>query len=1464
MRLHLDRNQGNEFSLVSGAGAPDLEQLCASARKSVGDPEEFYQYQVQKIGGTRSDAYTQFCRYLGLDYSLTSDRAQAYGYLRRVYIECWPDNVTSSEDLMGYANALVAGDPATVVAVLADFAQQNLRKPITAPAVWQHLVSHGFHPRRLTNDSRVMPAVEELRRRFADSIKPDLIAGEIIRRRETGDILNALNDGDIVVLHGSPGEGKSGVLYELTQRLQEENRVFLPVRLDRHEPRNTPQQFGQDLGLPESPVTCLEAVAGAQPAVLILDQLDAIRWTSRHSLNALGVCKALVREAMSFRDLGRQIGVVLACRTYDLENDPEIKSWLSSQGTEHKLVRIRVALLEEGVVADVVGKQGHTVCGLSQRQRQILQSPQHLAMWVRLVQSGVAPDFQNRVQLMREFWESRLRELPRNGVPVESANALLTTLIDYLERNGRVSAPRSLVTDSTVLDVICACGLLQVEGSQITFTHQSHLDFQIASRVVRQIHRGSGGVRGWLGGRETQSLFRREQLRQALFLLHDESSQDFVETAAALLDDNDVRFHLKHLILEVIGQCGPRDSRVIELMKGMAEKEPWREHVFGTVFLGHPLVIGRLLDDGTISRWLESDEWRDWALWMLRSVSQNMPDEVASALAPYAGLGDGEWRRRILGCLCWKAEDDSDRMFDLRLELARSGTFRELVGWDKLAHGRALRLLEAIVSSWTSDDPCQDRSESPATRPGRSEHWTKPESEALVFAARELPQQTWEVLIPQICRLAPPAGAPANAMEEWVDGDPHAVRAGAECLPHGLFRLAVEAGRKLAINDSKAFWDRTGELRTHESPVIQCLLVETYSALSAECADLAVRWLLGDPARLDIGTGTNEPEWMPAARLIEALSPHCSEAVFRRLEEALIHYHTPRERRDAKYWLSTWKRGYFGDFWGRAQYFLLPALCSARCRDEAKGLIGVLNRKFEGYPRESFYRAGGAHFGSVVSTLPSQSLERISDAAWLRILANKEIPTDRGRLDRWVDGHWEESSVIQFSQNLENVARRYPDRFARLALKLPEDVHSDYKAAILSGCQHGEPNAVPEAERALWRPASVHLLEEVLHKFGRDDSRSYALQFCWLMQARANETWPAAAIDRLLDYARNHPDPEPEGMVIGNVGGGFDLAKATVETLCNNSLNCVRGAAAFAVAAQLRCHTDLLPTFKGAIARMVQDPHPAVRIAAIGAAHPVLWIDKDLAIEWFIEACTGDLRVAASPDSADYFNCGMKTHHSTLAPLVRVMLHSSYEEVAQRGATEVAARWLFHGSFSGELETCLREGTISHRKGVAYVAARLVTEPEYFDKCAALIDRLKGDADREVRRHLSAAFRNAEVLRMPNGVDLARRFVNSEAFRDDPTSLIFSLEGYAGDLLPFAGIIFAMCDEFAGSLREASRDPSGGVMWDVSQFVPMMMRLYEQANEHKDIDAVNRCLDAWDVMFEKRVGVVHELAKAID
>lgn len=72
------------------------------------------------------------------------------------------------------------------------------------------------------------------------------------------------------------------------QKLKAEQVPYLALKLDKRPPEKSARQYGVDiLDLPESPVLCLSQIAAGGLCVLILDQLDAIRWTSQHNRTAL-------------------------------------------------------------------------------------------------------------------------------------------------------------------------------------------------------------------------------------------------------------------------------------------------------------------------------------------------------------------------------------------------------------------------------------------------------------------------------------------------------------------------------------------------------------------------------------------------------------------------------------------------------------------------------------------------------------------------------------------------------------------------------------------------------------------------------------------------------------------------------------------------------------------------------------------------------------------------------------------------------------------------------------------------------------------------------------------------------------------------------------------------------------------------------------------------------------------------
>ena len=219
-----------------------------------------------------------------------------------------------------------------------------------------------------------------------------------------------------------------------------------------------------------------------------------------------------------------------------------------------------------------------------------------------------------------------------------------------MEQNASITAPHSIAADPTILEGLYACGLIREDGGKVTFSHQSYLDFQIASRVVREIYSTKRNIVEWLGTRDEQSLFRREQLRQALCLLNEESPELFLESVTRILSNAGIRFHLKHLCLEMLGQLDRPSGALCEYLDEIVQADEWKEHILGTVYFRHAPYVSWLVEGGTIAKWLESDVWRNYGLWLLRGAADSMPDEVANVLSPYLGRDD-QWNERILATI---------------------------------------------------------------------------------------------------------------------------------------------------------------------------------------------------------------------------------------------------------------------------------------------------------------------------------------------------------------------------------------------------------------------------------------------------------------------------------------------------------------------------------------------------------------------------------------------------------------------------------------------------------------------------------------------------------------------------------------------------------------------------------------------------------------------------------------------
>ncbi len=283
--------------------------------------------------------------------------------------------------------------------------------------------------------------IESLQNRFFDSLRPTLAGDRLINRSETRKAFAALEDTgtQVAVVHGIAGSGKSVVVYELARELKKQKIPFLPLRLDRHEPQGDPREFGISLGLPDSPASSLAILKGKRNAILVLDQLDALRWTSAHSGEAWEVCREVIKEAVEKQS---GIQVVVCCRTFDLEHDPQLRGW---ERETRSLQRVEVGKLSEQDVTEAIqdasaDKKDKVV--LAPRESKLLLHVQHLQMWLEIYRTTrEAPQFDTARALMDQFWANRLDELAAAGLEKDRSEGIFEELVKAMGDGVRLSAP---------------------------------------------------------------------------------------------------------------------------------------------------------------------------------------------------------------------------------------------------------------------------------------------------------------------------------------------------------------------------------------------------------------------------------------------------------------------------------------------------------------------------------------------------------------------------------------------------------------------------------------------------------------------------------------------------------------------------------------------------------------------------------------------------------------------------------------------------------------------------------------------------------------------------------------------------------------------------------------------------------------------------------------------------------------
>ncbi|WP_100616857.1 AAA family ATPase [Bacillus cereus] len=1456
IKYQLDRNLNYEFVFVSAVSNTLLGDICDSARNSKGDPEDFYNSQIFSRGKEVKKTFNEFCNSMALNYAQQQDRHLAYEYLKRIKIIFYPDHETTKQDLLREAGFLFTGSPETVFSCLITYAVENnkLGKPIIGNDLFSFFETQDIFPKQLAHDDRILPTVKSLQRDFVQSIEPLLIGSELIRRMETQKCLEILQQEGLLILTGDSGSGKSGILLEIINKLDEDGITYIPLRVDRRVPKNTAEQFGKELGLPDSPAFCLASISQEQTAVLIIDQLDAIRWTSNHSTNALDVCKELINQVLFFKRQGKDIKIIIACRSFDLEFDVELKNWFENSKKIDGFAweRIEVGMLPEDNLKNLIGE---SYVSLNVQQKKLLARPQNLFMWLE-INVKERSTFVTSLDLIREFWDSKFLDIEEEGISVSEVMIILENLVDFMERKGVISAPGRIVYKNSrkALTALKSNSILREQGGTISFCHQSYLDFLIAQRVVDEIDKGSS-ILDWLGSKGNQTLLRREQLRQALNMVLMEGYFDFLNIVKEILFSEDVRFHLKHLVLEVIGhvQTDQLDSTMTELLLELVKDEEWKDYVLEIIFYNNKSNIKLLIERQVILDWLNSkkEENVNVALNLLYSVKEKLSEEIYKIIILLFDKGES-WQRNILKIIGNDIITDSEDIFNIRLMIAEKRIYPQYINWGDIYSKypfRTIKYIESILKSYNNGDELEEKNNQ-----SRRERWYNSDLKGLINVSENNCIKTWDILMPQIIRLVEKSNeAEAEFDLRWVNYFE------AYDITQVAVKLIISAGKKMAVTFPCELIERVNRLGSYLSNTVLFIICESYESLNPEYSDIGIEWFLNNSTRIIEYGGIDQSRHDLARRLIKSLSPYCNESSFRKLETHIMHYHSPNEFEIAKVSLKYRKNGYYPQYWGEVQYLLLSQLSPSRICLEVSELLSVLYRRYNGVSEEEIANKTKGSSGYVGSKL-DRNLEKISDNAWLRIITNKSIPQEHGKIRELPsDKTLLETSIWQFASSLEKAAKNDPERFGRLALKFPEETNHCYITAVFRAFEITELNNNENPELDIRKPATAETIIKVLCRYSMEDNLQVAMAFCRLLRVRDDIEWPDEIINKLTYIAVNHPDPKMNSMNVYSTNWDKSMDSLSAKDLFENSINCVRGVAVEAIKTLIWKRPNLFIENEKVIEKIINDPHPSVRISTVGMLIPIINIDREKAVDLFIKNAYDDLRVICTSYGISFIKYTIQKNYDLLRSLIIKMADSKIIEVAKLGSEMIVKYHIIYNLFEQEYKE-LAKGNSPQRQGVVLGAISLINEKEHTSKCAEILRVFLDEYDSDIANEMRGLL-HYELADLEEHIDLVVIYIKSPYFRDNNSYFIYELQNYKGSLLDFKDIIFTYCNEICDKYSSETRDFTSGFRLMATDLPPLLLRLYEESMKKGQKDVFILCLDIWDKFFLNRVGSARELTR---
>ncbi len=1260
----------------------------------------------------------------------------------------------------------------------------------------------------LANTEDIFEKVDILNKEYHRAFKP-LMSG-FIHRAEEKECIDYINQGENLIIHGKAGRGKSGITANIVNQLECENIPYLSIKLDKRIPEYNADKWSEYLGLPCNIAECIDYISKDTTGVLILDQLDALRWTQSHSRVALDICCEII-DKIKFLNYSRQnkISIVFVCRTYDLLNDNSIKTMFETSDEQDFSLwnKIQINELSEEDTQNIIG-DGYKALNI--KTKNVLNVLSNLSIWQEINKVARIDEINectSTFKLIEKWWRSIKASGKSLGFEEKILEENKEVIVNTFEKSNKIEiSKRRLKVDDSILEFFISQNFIVCTGAKISFTHQTILDYLFAQKMEERFLNGLS-IEEVIGNNQTPN--RRFQLQLLMEMLFEDDTQDFIEFGKQLIKSEKIRYSFKFIFYEILNQIDVFDNNVNQFIMQNYEDEV----IINNVLLNNKVFIRLLMQKEVLDKWIKDNNKFKYVYTMLWNLSKEYNDTDIDFIEENLDLLCSE-EYRINDLFLRDVSAESDRFFELRMR-AYNKYPDKITSLDFdidqtfiSSPKRAIKLLKFILQNGIDSKECELEIR-----------------EGLIDKCKPITIEEPLYIINELIDIAPVISDNLSKYSRYC----HKHRLSGRNIERFVIELLKRATKTIVEKSPEIFFDIFKYYFGKGSCLHNEIILYALQYVSCEYSDKVISYIFSNFNSNAVEfTSSTDNQLTYAKEIIRKHSKYCQIKLFEEIEEFIFYYKSSNMLELARYRYNLRKSdgsmvtcNYHGDL----QHELLTCLDPHRINRNTADYIKVLGRKF--IYETSFNKNNSEDIHVVASLMQS---EKMNNRQWVLLLSNSNISENRSIKLIEKDRYCISKTLSQLGSDFQERVLKEPQRFTKLFLKKYDNIRLEYIPYLLRGISLSEDTKM----------LKVSDLENIIHVCTTpyiEENYSCILD---VISSNFEKEWSAKTIDIIINTALRKTEEFEAYEHINN-------KEDNINHILTRSLNHTKSKAIATLAKILTVQKSLFGDFKVIVNNNISDKDVAIRYAVFELLKEMYNIDKEYATQYIIKLFNEDV-LTTGAYRADYLIYVM-SKSKDMRPVILAMYSSGYEQLYKKAIQLIVELYLESGFFNDIIADV---NNIEHHKKkiIIQTAIMYYNNIKYNSQCKEILELYKEESfDFE----FSQLFSDGKI-------DLARDMQFLMSMKDVGKFTLKALREYlfqkALSVIDYRDIIIQFSEDYILKNSD-SRDYGDGLS-------SLLFGLYDEVKDNNEyLEVSNKCLDLIDLMFEKNIGNTRSLSKQI-